>query len=227
MRVRSGISVAAAAAVLVVVPSAAQASDASSTQAYLQADYKLVHAAAAGVLRAEKAPLLLLARIQRECPVAAARSPQDPHSTQLSNEVIGAMVTTAYKPQLPAIRAFVKSVSGLRWGSGALTREVREYAKSLKTLTGLAEPALCADVRSWASSGFTTVPTVTVSFDARFMPAWVGIGNVFGGRLSHSENSRARSLAARAAPLEERITQAELNAVETWGKIMNALELWP
>ena len=27
---------------------------------------------------------------------------------------------------------------------------------------GLAEPALCADVRSWASSGFTTVPTVTV-----------------------------------------------------------------
>lgn len=227
MRVRGGISVAAVAAVLAVVPSAAQASDAASTQAYLQADYKLVHTAAAGVVRTEKAPLLLLARVQRECPVVAAHSPQDPQSTQLSNEVIGAMVTTAYKPDLPAIRAFVKSVSGLRWSSGALTREVRGYAKSLKSLAALAEPALCADVHSWASSGFTTVPPATVSFDARFMPAWVGIGNVFGGRLTHSESSQSRSLAARAAPLEERITQAELNAVESWGKIMNALELWP
>ncbi len=130
MRVRSGISVAAVAAVLAVLPSAASASDASSTQAYLQADYKLVHTAAAGVVRAEHAPLLLLARVQRECPAGAARSPQGPQSTQLSNEVIGAMVTTAYKPNLPAIRAFVRSVSGLRWSSGGLTREAREYARA-------------------------------------------------------------------------------------------------
>ena len=227
MRVRSGISVAAAAAVLAVVPSSALASDASSTQTYLQADYKLVRTAAAGVAAAERAPLLLLAKVQRECPAAAAHSPQDQQSTQMSDEVIGAMVTAAYRPKLPAIRSFVRSVSGLRWSSGALTREVREYAKALRTLTGLAEPALCADMGSWAASSFNALSAATVSFDARFMPAWVGIGNVFGGRLTRSETSQSRSLAARAAPLEERITQAELNAVESWGKIMNALELWP
>jgi len=179
------------------------------------------------VARAERAPLLLLARVQSECPAGAAHSPQDPQSTQLSDEVIGAMVTSAYKPDLPAIRSFVRSVSGLHWSNGSLNREAREYTKALKTLTVLGEPALCADVRSWASSGFTALPAATVSFDARFMPAWVAIGNVFNGRLNGSENSLARSLAARAAPLEERLTEAEVKAVESWGKIMNALELWP
>jgi len=186
-----------------------------------------VHTAAAGVPRAEQAPLLILAQVQRQCPQAAAHSPQNPQSTQMSDEVIGAMVTKAYRPDLPAMRSFVASVSGLRWSSGALTREVREYAKALKTLAGLAEPALCKDVRSWAASGFTTLPPATASFDARFMPAWVAIGNVFGGNLNRSENSQSRSLAAQATPLEERITEAELKAVESWGKIMNALEIWP
>ena len=71
-----------------------------------------------------------------------------------------------------------------------------------------------------------TLPAATVSFDARFMPAWVGIGELF-GRLSASETAQARALASRAGSLEARVVQAELNAVQKWGAIMNELELWP
>jgi hypothetical protein len=228
MRVRCGISIAAVAAMLAAAPSQAPAatSDAAATQAYLQADYQLVHVAAADIVREERAPVLLLGRVRSACPQAAAHSPQDPQSTQLSDEVIGAMVTAAYKPDLPAIRSFVSAVAGLHWSSGSLTREVHEYAGHLRVLAGLREPSLCSDVASWAASGFRTLPAATVSFDARFMPAWVGIGELF-GRLSASETAQARALASRAGSLEARVVQAELNAVQKWGAIMNELELWP
>jgi hypothetical protein len=228
MRVRCGISVAAVVATLAAAPSQAPAStsDAAASQAYLRADYSLVRVAAAGIVREERAPVLLLDRVRSTCPRAAAHSPQDPQSTQLSDEVIGAMVTSAYRLDLPAIRSFVSAVSGLRWSSGALTREVHEYAGHLRVLAGLREPSLCSDVRSWAAGGFRTLPAATVAFDARFMPAWVGIGELF-GRLAASETPQARALASRAGTLEARVVEAEVKAVETWGSIMNALELWP
>ena len=46
-------------------------------------------------------------------------------------------------------------------------------------------------------------------------------------RLSASETAQARALASRAGSLEARVVQAELNAVQKWGAIMNELELWP
>ena len=74
----------------------------------------------------------LLAQVRRECPLAASGSPEDSESTQLSNEVIGAMVLTGGRPDLQAIRAFVRSVNGLRRGSRALTRTLQAYARELR-----------------------------------------------------------------------------------------------
>ena len=228
MRVRSSLTLAAVAAAAAVVSAAAPAaaSDASATQAYVQADFRLVSYAGARVAQAERAPGALLAGVRGECPLAAAGSPQDSQSTLLSNEAIGAMVIAAYRPALPAIRSFVASVASLRWSSASLTREVRGYAGALRTLAGMPAPALCEDVRAWAAGGFGSAPARTVAFDARFLGSWVAIGRLFGG-LGRAEGSSARALAARARTLEARLAQAEVKALETWGSIMNALDLSP
>ena len=204
----------------------AAASDAAATQAYLQANYRLVGFADARLAEAERAPGALLAGVRGECPLAAAGSPQNADSTELSNEVIGAMVIASYRPALPAIHSFVSSVAALRWSSSSLTREVRSYAGALRTLAALPAPPLCADVRAWAAGGFGSPPARTAAFDTRFLGSWVAIGRQFSG-LARAESSSARVLAARTRRLEARIAEAEVKAIETWGPIMNALELSP
>jgi hypothetical protein len=45
--------------------------------------------------------------------------------------------------------------------------------------------------------------------------------------LSAYESPEERTLARRTAQLEQRWTDFEAREVETWGKIMDTLELWP
>src|SRR5690349_17078066 len=89
---------------------AASARDVAATRAYLRADYRLVQAGVAKIPKIEAALRGVLARVRRECPRAAAGSPQNAQSTELSNEVIGALVTAVVHLDLPAGRAFVRSV---------------------------------------------------------------------------------------------------------------------
>lgn len=202
------------------------ASNAASTLAYVQADYALVRVARAHLRTSENGPLEVLAQVQRECAGAGAGSPQDAESTEMSDEVIGAMVIAAAKPDRPAITAFIRAASSLSWGDAALTRTVHEYAESLKTVLGLAAPNLCTEVRAWAASGYKALPAATVSFVARFMPAWVALG-LLPAPLARYESPAARVLAGRAAPLEQELTEGEARAVEHWGEIMDTLQLWP
>jgi hypothetical protein len=197
-----------------------------ASAAYVQADYALVrHAdATAGVARAAIAGVLEGARL--ECPQAGARSPQDAQSTQMSDEVIGAMVLSAIHHEFPQIHAFLRAVAPLRWSVPAVGSAVISYERKLSTMASLSVPPLCADVRAWAADGFSALPAGTVSFDARFMPAWVAVGDL-PGALARLEAPGTRALAASAVRLEERIAEFEAGEVETWGHIMNALELWP
>jgi hypothetical protein len=206
--------------------SASAASDTAGTQAYIQADYMLATTAASNIHRSESAIFGVLARVRRRCPLAAAASPQNPQSTQLSNEVIGAMVTGAIASDIPAIRRFVSAVGHLRWSSRGLTSEVKTYVSQLRTLSSLSQPDVCADVRSWAASGYRTVPAATVAFDGRFMPSWVALGELPPG-LARFESGAARSLAHRAELREGQLSEFEVRRVETWGEIMNALDLSP
>jgi hypothetical protein len=224
---RSSPLLLAIAAALACVPSTAlAASNVTAAQSYLQADYALVRVADSHLATSEAAPLHILAQVQRECPLAGASSPQDPESTQMSDEVIGAMVTSAAQPDLVAIKTFVRAISGLSWSSRGLTGAVRAYAGKLKTLLSLAVPDLCGDVKAWAASGFQTLPASTVAFVGKFMPAWVGLGYV-PAQLARYESAQARALARRADALEEALSEGEARAVEHWGDIMNALVLNP
>ncbi len=201
-------------------------SNTASTQAYVQDNYALVRVARTHLATAEAGPLHVLAQVRAECPKAGAGSPQNADSTQMSNEVIAAMVLSAARPDLTAIKAFVGAAGALSWGNHALTSAVHTYVGDLKTILSLPTPNLCGDVKAWAASGYTTLPASTVTLVAKFMPAWVALGYL-PAQLASYESSSARSLARRSAPLEEALTEGEARAVEHWGAIMDTLELWP
>jgi hypothetical protein len=124
------------------------------------------------------------------------------------------------------MRAYTHTAGRLAWSRGSVNRAIRGYVAKVRTLSRLRPPDICADVRSWAASGFRTLPTTTVTFSARFIPAWVALGEV-PGSLRRFESASDRRLARIAARHERDLTEFEAREVETWGKIMEALELNP
>lgn len=206
--------------------SALASSNAATTQAYVQANYALVRVARSHLLFSEKAPLEVLAKVQQECPGAGAGSPQNPESTDMSTDVIGTIVIAAAQPDLQAIKRFIRSASALSWSSASLTKAVHEYVGKLITLLSLPAPDLCTEVKGWAASGFKQLPASTMSFVAKFMPAWVAFG-FLPAQLRRYENGTAKALAKTSAPLETALSEGEARAVEHWGDIMKTLDLWP
>lgn len=215
---------------LLAAPAAAAAnsSDSAATQTYLQANLKLVQVARSHLAVSEKAPLTqVLARVREECPQAGVHSPQNPDSTHMSYEVIGAIVIAAYKPDLQAAREYIRIVTPLHWSDGAITREVHAHAQDLQTVAALAAPNLCADVKAWSAVGFQTLPASTVQFDQKFEPAWVAIGDVPEG-LARFESPAAKTLARRVQQVEAALFEGEARVTETsYEPIMDALDLWP
>lgn len=208
----------------VLAPSAS--ADTTTTAAYLEADYALVSTVSSNLARSESALQGLLAHVRTACPQAAGGSPQTPQSTQLSNELIGTMVLTGGHVDRQAVRAYVNRVAVLHWSNQAVNRAIGSHVRDLRTLLGLQTPDICADVKAWAASGFTTLPARTVRFAHVFIEGWVRAGNQ-PSQLRASEAAPERALADRAEQIEWHITDFESEAVETWGKIMDALVLWP
>ncbi len=208
-------------------PALANQGDTSATKAYIQADYALVHTAKINLKTSEAALQKLRRKIAAECPKAAAGSPQDTDSEQLSNELVGAMTVVAIQPDKSAVTAFASTVKRLHWSDATLTRKVHTYAQRLRTLSVLPAPNVCADVRAWAAGHYLALPASTVSFDSRYYKVEVAVGEVPAKLLAPSEQADERPVLARAEKLEGQLSEAEANAVYTWGHIMEALALNP
>jgi hypothetical protein len=206
--------------------SAAAQSDAAATQAYVQADFRLVQRAGTHIQVGESAIQGVFTGVRASCPLAAAGSPQDSESTDMSNEVISAIVTAAIHTDLASIRQFIAATANLRWSNGGLTRAVAAYVRKLRTMSSLSQPQLCSDVRAWAASGFHAVPAAALVFQQRFISNWVALGEL-PPALARYEGGEGRALAQRAEHYESQLTEFEARAVETYSRIMNALEVLP
>lgn len=223
------LPVLAAALTLAAAPTPALAgpADVAATRAYIQADYALVHTARVNLAASKAALQKLRRRIRAECPRAAAGSPQNRDSEQLSNELVGAMTVAAIQPDVHAVAVFARAVQHLRWSNGQLTRKVHSYAARLRTLSMLPAPDVCADVKSWAASHYQALPASNVSFDNRYYKVEVAVGEVPARLLAPSMQPDVRPLLAHAQRLEGQLSEAEANAVYTWGHIMEDLGLNP
>jgi hypothetical protein len=148
-RLRTGAcgGLAIALGTLALAPSSALAarSDAAATKTYIQVNHRLVQEAVARILPVEATLHGVLAQIRTECPRAAANSPEDTDSEQLSNEVIGTMVTAVVHHALPFPHEYLNVVNGLRWSQPTLNRTIHSYAANVEALEALPEPKLCAD----------------------------------------------------------------------------------
>jgi hypothetical protein len=204
----------------------ASQADVAATRTYIQANYALVQSATSGLAKARVAYRNVLRMARASCPGAAANSPQNPESTQLSNEVIGAMVTAAIDTNLSPLNAFVRVAEHTHWSNHRLTSTVHAYASNVRTMATLAHPDLCGDIKAWVATGFQTLSTRTLSFDQRFVPAWVALGELPSG-LAAYERPDERAVLQRTSQLEMKLSNFEADAVESYGELMNTLGVLP
>jgi hypothetical protein len=214
---------------LAAAPSAALASsgDAAATRVYIQANYALVRAARSNLATGNAALKSLVRQVTGECPLAAAESPENHDSEQLSNEIAGALTLDAYHPDVAAMGAFARAVGGLHWSNRVLTRTVRTYATQLRGLATLALPDVCGDVRTWAAGGFQALPASTVQFDTRYYAVDIEAEEVPLRLFSPFESAGEASLVRRTKRLEAPLAEAEANAVSDYTQILDALKLNP
>ena len=214
---------------LAAAPPAALASsgNAAATRAYIQANYALVRAGRANLATGNAALKSLAQQIAGECPLAAAESPENHDSEQLSNEVAGALTLVAYHPDVAAMGSFARAVRGLHWSNRVLTREVRTYATQLQGLATLAPPDVCSDVKAWAAGGFQALPTSTVQFDTRYYAVDIEAEEVPLRLFSPFESAAEASLVRRTRQLEVPLAEAEANAVSDYTQILDVLKLNP
>jgi hypothetical protein len=207
-------------------PARGAPADVATTRTYIRANYALVHYAAMRLGTARSLLDGVLAKARTDCPSAAAGSPQNPESTMVSDEIIGAMVLAAYHDAQPQIAAYIRVAARSHWSSRTLTSSIHAYAGKLATLSTLAAPNLCADIRAWSASGYKSLPASTLRFDQRFVPAWVALGEL-PAQLASYERPDERGTLQRSSQFEEKLTNFEAEAVETYGALMNALAVNP
>ncbi|HEY2572262.1 MAG TPA: hypothetical protein VGI27_12350 [Solirubrobacteraceae bacterium] len=214
--------------IAVLAPSQALAApgDVSETQAYVRANYALVSSAHAKLGAAEAILQGLLRRVRSECPKVAEGSPQNTDSEALTFELVGEMRLAASRPNAGAVAAFARAVAPLRWSNAKLTNAVRSYSRQLRKQSLLAIPDVCAEVRAWVASGFRTLPQGTRRFNVA-LPEYVAMGMLPTRLIAAFVTPAQRGVLQRTRQLEEGISEFEAFAVETWGKIMDALALNP
>jgi hypothetical protein len=225
---RSASIVLAGVALAAGAPAAsANRGDAAATRIYIQANYTLVRAARANLAAGQAAIKGLASRLAGQCPLAAAGSPENYDSEQLSNEVVGALTVEAYHPDAAAMAAFARAVKGLHWSNPRLTRIVKTYATQLKGLSTLALPEVCGDVRAWAATGYQTLPASSVQFDKAYYAVDIEAEEVPMRLLAPYESASIASLMHRTKRLEAPLAEAEAEAVGDYTHILNALKLNP
>jgi hypothetical protein len=210
--------------VLAVVPTAAlgASSDAAATDAYVRANLALVSASRAKLRTSEGDLRVLERRLRSECPGVIDGSPQNEESEKLTWEAIGAMTIAGYRVFKPAIAQFTRAVAHLRWSNPKLTSAVRKYARQIRTEAATPAPDLCGDLKAWATSGYRTLPTSTVSFYNSFYTVYVGVGEL---PSQLAVPSAKASVVQRTKRLELELREGEARAVETFGRIIDLLGL--
>jgi hypothetical protein len=207
------------------VASASRARDVAATRAYIQANYRLTRVARANLAASEGAIHAFARRTVGECPLAGEGSYANNAANQFSEEVVGAIVTTTFRPDVGAIDAFTHVVERLRWSSARLTRSVHGYVVKLENLAALAPADICEDVKAFAADSFRVAPEATISYDKRYLAADVEAEEVPLQLLAPYEGAKQAALLRRTKQLEGPLAQAEAEAVAQFTAIMRGLAL--
>jgi hypothetical protein len=111
--------------------------DVASTHTYLEASYKVLHAAVSTWSTVEGSIHRLDLRFHAECPDVGAGSPQNEEDQKLSYEVAGALWATGYHTDAAIVHAYVNTVNRLTWSNPQITRDARKLTRGLQEMTEL------------------------------------------------------------------------------------------
>ncbi len=139
--------------------------DITSTHTYLEASYKVLHAAVSTWSTVEASIHRLDLRFHAECPDVGAGSPQNEEDQKLSYEAAGALWATGYHTDAAIVHAYVKTVNRLTWSNPQITRDARRLTRGLQEMTELQVPNICADVRTWGANDFGPAPADVKQYD--------------------------------------------------------------
>jgi len=139
--------------------------DIASTHTYLEASYKVLHAAVSTWSTVEASIHTLDLRFHSECPDVGAGSPQNAEDQKLSYEVAGALWATGYHTDASFVHAYVKTVNRLTWSNPQITRDAHRLTRGLQEMTELQVPNICADVRAWGANSYGPAPANVKQYD--------------------------------------------------------------
>ena len=218
--VHARVAMLAAMGALCLAPAGAVAAprDTSSTNAYLVATVSELRATIASFHNVQANIDALNGRYAAECPGEGAGAPNNGQQNPVVLELAGAGWATTFRSDSRIIQAFERAVEPLRWSDARITRDLAGYVSSLRELSELPLPDLCADLRSWSASGFQTIPVATVQFDRRLEaihgePPPASLLVPYEGRAQ-------RILAARVARLESTLGALETTSEQAWGDML-------
>ncbi len=203
---------------------AASHEDISSTHTTLMAAYKALHGVVSTWPTVEASLERLNQKFARECPNVGAGSPQNELAHRLSYEVAGALWATGYDTDAKFANAFIETVSPLRWSNHTIVRRGLKFVIGLHEMIALQVPDLCGDVRSWAASGYKTVPADTKQFDQHVEAIEVEIPPV--RLLAPYVRPSDRSLFARVKGLIIKFEELEfMTGQRFWNRLLETLAL--
>jgi hypothetical protein len=218
--------------------------DRAATRSYLQSEYayeqSLLVAMPAGQVALEQ----LATRLAGECPAVLADAPHVPlagisesresarqqgetnrtehQRIALGLELSQAVALALGEPDRSAASTRARTIRALHWSSAELTRYVRANATGLDKEVKRATPAVCADMRVWAQSGYKRLSTGTKALLRElgsFTPYVVASNDAVGlgpavrrsspeALLRATEGPRERALARKIQGLDARLRSA-------------------
>ncbi|MGD1058972.1 MAG: hypothetical protein ABR992_16335 [Solirubrobacteraceae bacterium] len=204
-------SVVLLAAVLLAVSSPAalaqvSSSDASATASYLHAQYAVVRGEVKSFPVAVAAIEALAKKVQMECPGVLANAPKPASGTppsgttaEVSEEEIDAVFGVAEATEYARRHRFAGIVARLRWSNRALTRLVHSQAAAEAEKASIPAPSLCADMRSWVSSGYQAVSASTQHY--------LKLESALSAKTEGTQDTITRKLASYESPNDKRIAK--------------------
>jgi hypothetical protein len=181
------------------VPAGAMAAtgDAASTAAFLHAANAFAQAQTANLSASTAAMEREASGMTTGCPSVLVGAPKGVQLSALAAEVVSAVLFSSVVPDRSSTLAFTRKIAALHWSDRTVAKFVRALAAEERAAVGLALPNVCADLVTWKTSGYKTLPSSTVAF----LKVVEGIGNVTKGH-DGKEESLEKIVFGRLRPYE-------------------------
>jgi hypothetical protein len=182
---------ASAAALTASVQGPVSPADAAATRAYLEADYQLARATLSNVAALKAAEEAFAEGLGREChgvlsgepkeeeivlgflrtPPETARSRGEHKRSELQATTIDAELAFAFirasdQPNEGAVEAFAAKVGRLSWSNPDIALAAQSHAATLEERAASSPTSVCADMRTWAQSGYHVLSSNSREFQA-------------------------------------------------------------